>query len=65
MEKCTHPGAPFYHADLVILEILESYGIDIPCVAITQLMIIGTGVVALLTFCAISLIYVILNEQPR
>jgi hypothetical protein len=31
LEKCTNPNAPFYQADLTLLNFLETHNIDMPC----------------------------------
>ncbi len=44
MEKCTNPDAPFYSADLVILSMLETFGVDMPC---TAMLTTGTTVLSI------------------
>ncbi len=55
--KCTSPDAVFYHADIIMLEILESGGIDLPCHGIVQLMLLTTATAALFGFCIVAVAY--------
>ncbi len=62
LEKCTTPDAPFYHADLILLEIFESNGIDLPCHALVQLMLTTTAAVALFAFCIVAVAHSYLRK---
>lgn len=61
-EKCTSPDAMFYHADLIVLELLDANNIDLPCRAIVQMMLLTTSIVALIAFCIVALSYSYLRK---
>lgn len=57
MTPCTNPNAPLYQFDLIVLEILESNNIDLPCTLIVQSMLVATCAVAFIAFCIVAVSY--------
>jgi len=56
--QCTTPSAPFYHADMVILNTIESMGLDIHCAAIAPLSILAMGAI-----CAASILAILAIKE--